>query len=258
MPMTVTLEKDGNVATITLDRPQKKNALDLEMRRALPGVFQQVQDDVSVRAVILRGGGADFCAGADVSEMGGGGIADAMGRVEILHRMVRGLLRTDIPVIAAVRGVCIGVGWSMALACDYVIAAPDARFQFAFRHIGLAPDGGAVHLLSRNLGPIRAKSLVYSGRFVSGEEASALGLVSEVVPADDVVGRARQLAGELAQSPTLSLRMIKRQFTAAETQTFEEALAGEMIMQPLMIRSDDFREGTSAFKEKRKAQFTGQ
>jgi len=256
--MTVTLEKNGGVATIILDRPQTKNALNLEMRIGLPRLFEQVQDDASVRAVILRGSGTDFCAGSDVREMGGGGIADSMARVEILHRMVRSVVRTDIPIIAAVRGVCIGVGWSMALACDYVIAAPDARFQFAFRHIGLAPDGGAVHLLSRNLGPIRAKALVYSGRFVSGDEANSLGLVSEVVPADEVISRAHLLASELAQGPTLSLRMIKRQFAAAETQTFEEALASEKIMQPLMIRSDDFRQGTSAFKEKRKALFTGQ
>jgi len=256
--MTVSLEIDGGVATITLDRPDKKNALVHAMRVAIPRLFEQVQDDVSIRAVILTGSGTDFCAGADVREMGGGGIADSITRVEVLHRMVRAVVRTDIPVIAAVRGVCIGVGWSMALACDYIIAAPDTRFQFAFRHIGLAPDGGAVHFLSHNLGPIRAKSLVYSGRFVSGEEAAALGLVSELAPADQVLSRARAIAGELAESPTLSLRMAKRQFAAAETQTFEEALSAEIAMQPLMTRSNDFREGTTAFKEKRKAQFTGQ
>lgn len=256
--MTVSLEINGGVATITLDRADKKNALDRPMRVALPRLFEQVQDDVAIRAVVLTGSGNDFCAGADVREMGGGGIADSMARVEILHRMVRAVVRTDIPVIAAVRGVCIGVGWSMALACDYVVAAPDARFQFAFRHIGLAPDGGAVHLLSRNLGQLRAKSLVYSGRFVSGEEAFSLGLVSELVPAAEVPARARALAEDLARSPTLSLKMIKRQFAAAETQSFEEALSGEMAMQPLMIRSDDFREGTSAFKDKRPAKFTGQ
>ena len=256
--MTVTLTRTEHVATITLNRPEKKNALDLPMRVELPQIFQQIQDDVSIRAIVLAGGGADFCAGADVREMGGGGIADSMARVEVLHRMVRSVVRTDIPIIAAIRGVCIGVGWSMALACDYIVAAPETRFQFAFRHIGLAPDGGAVHLLSRNLGPIRAKSLVYSGRFVSGEEAAQLGLVSELAPANDVLARATELAMEWAQSPTLSMKMIKRQFTAAETQTFEEALAGEIVMQPLMIRSDDFREGTSAFKEKRKARFTGQ
>jgi len=256
--MTVTCERNGPVATIILNRPDKKNALNLLMREQLPKLFQQVQDDVSIRAIVLAGGGGDFCAGADVSEMGGGGIAESMARVEVLHRMVRGLVRTDIPVIAAVRGVCVGVGWSMALACDYIVAAPDARFQFAFRHIGLAPDGGAVHLLSQNLGAIRAKALVYSGRFVSGQEAHDLGLVSELAASDELLERAQHLASELAQSPTLSLKMIKRQFAAAETQTFEEALAGEMIMQQLLIRSDDFREGTTAFKEKRKARFVGQ
>jgi len=256
--MTISLEVAGGVATITFDRADKKNALDSPMRVALPRIFEQVQDDVSIRSVVLTGRGSDFCAGADVREMGGGGIRDSMARVEILHRMVRAIVRTDIPVIAAVRGVCIGVGWSMALACDYVVAAPDSRFQFAFRHIGLAPDGGAVHLLSRNLGQLRAKSLVYSGRFVSGEEAFSLGLVSELAPADEVLACARTMADHLAQSPTLSLKMIKRQFSAAETQTFEEALSGEMAMQPLMVRSEDFREGTTAFKEKRPARFTGQ
>jgi 2-(1,2-epoxy-1,2-dihydrophenyl)acetyl-CoA isomerase len=105
----------------------------------------------------------------------------------------------------------------MALACDYVIAAPDTRFQFAFRYIGLAPDGGAVHLLSQNVDQIRAKELVYSGRFVSGQEAATLGLVGEVVPAGDVMSRAQALAAELADAPTLSLKMTKRQFAAAET-----------------------------------------
>jgi len=256
--MTVTLTRTGSIATVTLDRPEKKNALDLQMRIELPRVFEQIQNDVSIRTVVLTGSGVDFCAGADVREMGGGGIADSMTRVEVLHRMVRALIRTDTPVIAAIRGACIGVGWSMALACDYIVAAPDTRFQFAFRHIGLAPDGGAVHLLSRNLGPIRAKSLVYSGRFVSGEEAAHFGLVSELAPGEAVLTRAHELAADWAQGPTLSLKMIKRQFTAAETQTYEEALAGEMMMQPLLIRSDDFREGAGAFKEKRKANFTGQ
>lgn len=256
--MPITLHINENVATVTLDRPEKKNALDKAMRVELPRVFERIQDDVSIRAVVLAGGGMDFCAGADVGEMGGGGIADGMARVEILHRMMRGIIHTDIPIIAAVRGVCVGVGWSMALACDYVITAPDARFQFAFRHIGLAPDGGAIHLLSRNLGPIRAKALVYSGRFVSGQEAAALGLASELVPAAEVVTRAQSLAAEWSRAATLSLKMSKRQFAAAETQTYEEALAAEMVMQPLMVRSDDFREGTTAFKEKRKAQFRGQ
>lgn len=256
--MPITLQIDDAIATVTIDRPEKKNALDLPMRLELVRAFGQIQGDVSIRAVILTGGGSDFCAGADVREMGGGSIGESMARVDILQNMVRGIVRADIPFVAAVRGVCVGVGWSLALACDYVIAAPNARFQFAFRHIGLAPDGGAVHLLSQNLGPIRAKALVYSGRMIAGEEAAALGLVSELVPADAVLSRAQALAAELAQAPTQSLRMSKRQFAAAQTQTFEEALAGEVLMQPLLIRSDDFREGATAFKEKRKPRFTGE
>ncbi|WP_084582359.1 enoyl-CoA hydratase/isomerase family protein [Sphingomonas azotifigens] len=255
--MSIRSQNDGSVVTVTIDRPAKKNALDLGMRIDLARAFEQIKADSSLRAVVLAGAGSDFCAGADVREMGGANIAESMARVEILHRMVRSVVRTDIPVIAAIRGVCVGVGWSLALACDYVIAAPDARFQFAFRQIGLAPDGGAVHLLSQNLGPIRAKALVYSGQMVTGEQAATLGLVSELAPAEDVVARAQRLAAELASAPTLSLRMSKRQFTAAENQTYEEALAAEVLMQPLLVRSEDFREGTAAFKEKRKPKFIG-
>jgi 2-(1,2-epoxy-1,2-dihydrophenyl)acetyl-CoA isomerase len=236
--MPVSLSIDGGVATVTLDRPEKKNALGKAMQEELPRLFERIQDDVTIRAAVLTGGGTDFCAGADVREMGGGGIADSMVRVALLHRMMRGLLYTPKPVLAAVRGVCIGVGWSIALACDYVVAAADTRFQFAFRHVGLAPDGGAVHLLTRNLGPIRAKELIFSGRFVSGDEARSLGLVTEIAPGNNVLARAQAIAHDLAAAPTLALTLAKRQFTAAETQSYEEALA--------------------AFKAKRKAEFKGQ
>lgn len=256
--MTIIVSTEGAVATVTLDRPDKKNAMNREMRVAMREVFERLQDDTAIRAIVLTGAGADFCAGADIREMGGGGIADAMGRMELQNRTMRALIHTGVPVVAAVRGVCIGVAWSIALACDYIVAAPDARFQFGFRNVGLAPDGGAIHLLSRNLGPVRARALVYSGRFVGGEEAHALGLVSELAPAADVLARAQALAAEWATAPTLSLRAAKLQFAAAENQTIEEALAAERVMQPLLVRSDDFHEGAAAFKEKRKPSFTGQ
>lgn len=256
--MAITIDIADGIATVTLDRPERKNALDHAHQEELPQVFTRLQDDTSIRVVILTGGGEDFCSGADVKGMQtDGSIADAFVRIKVLHRFMQALAEIERPVIAAVRGVAVGVGWSLALACDYVIAASDARFQFAFRHIGLAPDGGATKLLVQNLGVLRAKELIYSGRFVSGEEAYALGLATEVLPSDEVLPRARALARELAVAPSLALVMAKRQFAEAQSQTYAETLALERTMQPLMVRTEDFAEGTSAFREKRKPQYKG-
>lgn len=256
--MAFKVEIDEGVATVTIDRPERKNALDHAHQAEFPDVFYRLQDDTAVRAVVLTGGGDDFCSGADVKGMQtDGSIADSFVRIQTLHRFMTALTNIERPVIAAVRGVAVGVGWSLALACDYVIAASDARFQFAFRHIGLAPDGGATKLLIQNLGVLRAKELIYSGRFVSGTEAHALGLATEVLPSDEVLARAQALAREFASAPSLALVMAKRQFASAQSQTYAEALSLEKTMQPLMTRTEDFAEGTTAFKEKRKPQYKG-
>ena len=255
--MSIDLVMDGNVAIITINRPEKKNSVTFDMRAQVQAVFQKVADDPEVRAIIYTGAGNDFSAGADVTEMGGGGVPGSLLRMRLLHRMLRGVSHTNKPVIAAVRGVCIGMSWSMALACDFVIAAEDARFQFAFRNIGLAPDGGASFLISRYVGIQRAKEIMYSGRFVSGREAAALGLALEAVPADQVMDRALEMARGLAASPTLALSMMKRQFDAAPAQNLDQALDFEANIQPLMTQTEDFREGTSSFKEKRKPVFKG-
>jgi 2-(1,2-epoxy-1,2-dihydrophenyl)acetyl-CoA isomerase len=171
--------------------------------------------------------------------------------------MARSVARTEKPVIAAVQGVCIGMSWALALACDVVVAAENARFQFAFRHIGLAPDGGAAFLLTRYLPLQRAKEVIYSGRFVSGAEACELGLALHALPPEEVMGKALDLARSFATSPTVALAMAKRQFDAAAGQTYDQALDFEANMQPLMVETLDFKEGTASFKEKRKPQFVG-
>ena len=255
--MAIEYRMDDGVATVTINRSERKNAITLAMRTEIEAAFQAAQDDHEVRVIILTGAGGNFSAGADVTEMGGGGLRNSLLRMRHLHRMARGVANTEKPVIAAVEGVCIGMSWALALASDIVVAAEDARFQFAFRHIGLAPDGGAAWLLTRYLPAQRAKEIIYSGRFVSGSEAKDLGLALEALPAEEVQARARELALGFAAAPTLALSMAKRQFNAAPGQNYDQALDFEANIQPLMVESADFKEGTTSFKEKRKAVFIG-
>lgn len=255
--MTIDVTRVGGVAIVTINRPERKNALNMAMRKQFPGVMVELQDDDEVRAIILTGAGGDFAAGADVGEMGSGGVRGNMIKGRTLSRMVRAIAHTHKPVIAAVEGVCIGVAFAMALASDFIICADNARFQFAFRHIGLALDGGAGWLLERHVGIMRAKEIAYSGRFVSGEEAARLGFALESMPQDQVQARALELAQDFATAPTLALSQIKRQFDSGATQSLDEAMEFEAAVQGLMTWSDDFKEGTTAFKEKRKPVYRG-
>jgi 2-(1,2-epoxy-1,2-dihydrophenyl)acetyl-CoA isomerase len=149
------------------------------------------------------------------------------------------------------------MSFAMALACDFIICAHNARFQFAFRHIGLALDAGAGWLLERHVGVMRAKDIAYSGRFVSGEQAAQYGFALEALPAGEVLAKAVDMARDYATAPTLALSEIKRQFDNAPGQTFDEALDYEVTVQALMTWTEDFREGSTAFKEKRKPGYRG-
>jgi 2-(1,2-epoxy-1,2-dihydrophenyl)acetyl-CoA isomerase len=150
------------------------------------------------------------------------------------------------------------MSWALALAADITVAAENARFQFAFRHIGLAPDGGAAFLLTRYVPIQRAKEIMYSGRFVSGTEAASAGPgPARHCPPGEALAKAREVAAGFVNAPTIALAMAKRQFDAAPAQTYDQALDFEANIQPLMVQTEDFREGTNSFKEKRKAQFVG-
>src|SRR5215831_3891690 len=210
MPVDLTIE--GAVAKVVLNRPDKFNALTVDMRQSLCDYFAQLRFDDKVRAVIVTGAGRGFCSGADVDRMAGQPHDLRADRDRLQrggHTFIRAIHAIEKPVIAAVRGPAVGIGWSIALACDLVVASKTARFSQIFRRIGLAPDGGAIWFLTRRIGMLKAKELVFSARFVEADEALALGLVNYVVEEDELMKKTEELAVELAEAPTFALGMAK-------------------------------------------------
>jgi len=254
---SIDIERHGAVALVTMNNPAGRNALDLDMRRALLETFRGLAEDEAVRAVVLTGAADAFCAGADVGKMGGRDLAGSRRRMKTMHAMVRALHGLDKPVVAAVRGPAVGIGFSLAMACDVVVAAPDANFSQVFSKVGLAPDGGAIWFLARQMGFSRARELVYSARKVTGEEAHALGLVQRLVPGERVLEEALAQAQEYAQGPGLALAMAKQLFAASVAPSLEQFLEMELLVGPQLSQTADHTEGRAAFAEKRKPRFTG-
>jgi 2-(1,2-epoxy-1,2-dihydrophenyl)acetyl-CoA isomerase len=258
--MSVDLTIDGAVATIVLNRPEKLNALTSEMRDSLCEMFVRLRWDDAVRAIVVTGAGRAFCSGADVDRMAGQPQDLRAGRQRMQrggHSFIRALHAIEKPVIAAVRGPAVGIGWSIALACDVVVAAKSARFSQIFRRIGLAPDGGAIWFLTRRIGMARAKELVFTARFVEAEEALALGLVNHVVEEDELVAKAAALAADFAEAPTFALGLAKQLFHAAVGPSLDEYLDIESLVQPQLHHTADNAEGVAAFREKRRPKFIG-
>ena len=255
--MHVVYELRDAVAIITLDRPEKMNALTVEMREALATCFDAAGRDPAVRAVLLRATGKAFCASGDVGKMGDFTAASGQHLLKLAHRMVRNLANIEKPVVAGVRGAVAGIGWSMALACDAVVASETARFTQVFRHVGLVPDGGAIYFLTQHLGVQRAKELVFSGRRIDAQEALGLGLVNRVVPDDALDAAAFDYARELANGPTFALCVAKKMFKLMYQPDLETLLDAEAWAQGLTLLTDDHKEGVRAFFEKRKPVFRG-
>ena len=247
---------DGAVRTITLNRPDVLNAFNGAMHAALAAALRDARSP-EVRAVVITGAGRGFCVGQDLTEF-----REAPGDIgERLrgsyHPNILAIRALEKPVVAAVNGPAAGAGLSLACACDLRIAADSATFVPAFINIGLVPDSGGTFFVRRLLGYARAFEWLSSGRRLSAAEAHGWGLVSEVVPADELAGRAAELAGELAAMPTAAIGMTKRLLDNAETATLEEQLEREAQLQTAATRSEDFREGVAAFLEKRPPRFAG-
>jgi 2-(1,2-epoxy-1,2-dihydrophenyl)acetyl-CoA isomerase len=248
--------RDGAVLTITLNRPDVLNAFNTSMHAALRAALEEAED-ASVRAVVLTGAGRGFCVGQDLAEFkdSAGDIGDRLR--SNYHPNVLAIRALEKPVIAAVNGPAAGAGLSIACACDIRIASDAASFVPAFINIGLIPDSGGTYFIARLLGYARAFEWMTSGRKLSAAEAHGWGLVSEVVEADALPGRAAELAGRYAAMPTRGVGLTKRLFSEAQQNTLEDQLELEAELQTAATQTDDFREGVAAFLEKREPKFTG-
>src|SRR5881296_4729382 len=256
---TLLLERTGAIATLTLNRPDARNALDLVMRGELLSALDEVEADPQARVVVLTGAGGHFCAGGDVKTMRTKRHTAAEGRqrVESLNRMVLRLVDFPKPTIAMVDGYAVGAGSNLALCCDLIVASDRAKFGELFWKIGLVPDGGGTWLLSRVIGMARAKELILTAEIIDAAEAGRIGLVNRVVPVAELETTTRALAEKIAAGPPAVLRMAKHMVNRAATSDLAGALDLEAFSQGVAISSEDHQEGLAAFFEKRPPKFTG-
>jgi 2-(1,2-epoxy-1,2-dihydrophenyl)acetyl-CoA isomerase len=252
------VEQNGAVATLTLNRPKSKNALDQALIQALGPALSRAAEDPAVRAIVLTGAGGAFCSGADLKAgmMGGGGppLDDV---IDQLHAIVKLLATTPKPIIAAIDGAAVGYGADLALACDLRVLSTRGYLQEIFVRIGLMPDGGGTFWLQRLVGLGRALEYLMLGTRLDAEHAERLGLANRVVAPEDLPKAAQELAAQLAKGPPLALAHIKRSVREAAAGGLDQALAREKKNQLELLASADLMEGVAAWAQKREPEFTG-
>ncbi|TAL03599.1 MAG: enoyl-CoA hydratase/isomerase family protein [Rhodospirillaceae bacterium] len=259
--MSVDCSISDGVATILLNRPDKLNAITYDMWGQLAEHLDRCQRDDAVRAIILTGAGRGFCAGADISGQGRKqdaktGLAGALDMMAEINSVIRRLYHMPKPTIAAVRGAAIGISWTMALCCDWILVTEGAKFRPAFMNLAKVPEGGIMFLMSRLIGALKARDIIYRARFVSGREAVDLGLATQLVSEEALMDEAVVLARELAAGPPLAFALTKRLFNA-DAGTFDQFVDRESNAVAIAANIADATEGMAAFREKRAARFTG-
>jgi len=257
----VVTKKDRSL-WIEFNRPEVRNAIRLgvttnQMNEAL----DVAREDPEIRSVVFTGRGSAFCAGGDVKEMAkaieGGKPEPALIRESVrgFHSALAALYNIEKPVIAAINGPAVGAGWSIALACDVRIASERARFSFAFVHRGLTSDGGSTYLLQRAVGYAKAFELIALGDTIDADDALQLGLVNKVVPHEQLIPAAEELAARFAAGPPNAMKLIKRALRLASNSSLQDALENEANMQTLGMLGTEHAEGVRSFLEKRPAKF---
>jgi 2-(1,2-epoxy-1,2-dihydrophenyl)acetyl-CoA isomerase len=253
--MTILVEKHAGYRQIMLNRPERLNALTVEMGSALLDALDEAEGDESCRAVLLTGAGRGFCAGQDLSEVSGD--TDLAQVLDHYNRMIRKLRVLPLPVVCAVNGVAAGAGANLALACDIVLAARSASFVQAFAKIGLVPDCGGTWFLPRLVGAARARALAMLAEPVPAATAAEWGMIWQVIDDDKLMDEAHRLAERLATQATQGLALTKRALDRAETNDLDRQLDLERVLQGEAGRTPDYAEGVRAFLEKRPPVFTG-
>lgn len=261
-PQHFQLSVAGKVATVTLNRPEKKNPLTFESYRELTDFFLAAQKEETVKAIVVTGAGGNFSSGGDVFEIIGPLVAmdtkDLLKFTRMTGELVKTMRACPQPIVAAIDGICAGAGAIVAMASDLRLGTAETKIAFLFNRVGLAGcDMGACAMLPRIIGQGRAAELLYTGRVLKGEEAERWGFLNRLIARETVLAEAQALAAELADGPTFAHAMTKRMLEMEWAMSVESAIEAEAVAQALCMQTEDFARAYHAFAEKRKPVFEG-
>lgn len=256
------LEKESGVAILTLNKPENLNAMTTDMWKRFPNLIRDVSNDDSIKVLVITGAGRAFCAGSDAGRLASRIAGKKMSEDQkdfttLLGAEVLCLAKLQKPTIGAINGVAAAAGISIALACDIRIASEQAKFVMAWVKMGLIPDGGATYFLTRLLGHSKALELAFTGNTFDAIEAERIGLVNKVVPHNELMTAAKELATTIAEGPPIAIELMKKGLYSALVQDLESQLVYESYAQGICRQTEDHKEGVQAFIQKRKPEFKG-
>lgn len=253
----VLLKVENGIAYVTLNNPEKSNALDQEVKEGIAKAFREIRHDLDVRAVVVSANGKHFCGGGDIKSMEGMNTIDGRDRMRKNADWLLEIINLEKPIIAAVNGAAAGAGLSIALACDFIVAADNSKFISSFINIGLVSDNAALYFLPRRVGLSKAKQISFSGKPVRAEEALKIGLVDKVVPSEELQSAAKEIAEEFVDKPTYTLGLTKKLANISYETDIISFLDKETSYQSIIFQTDDHKNAVKSFLNKEPIVFKG-